>query len=155
MSKMLTAENVAFMSMLVALVAVVIGPIVTLMVAKRQIVSPIRQKWIDELRELLSEILSESKRAVVDSRGDGLLNSEQHDDGLFKRLLYLEQKLRLMLNPQESDHVALIELVNSLTDEAHHGVKDIVKFGEVIAETTALSQRILKSEWKRVKSGGA
>ena len=154
MLDLMTSENVAFMSMLVSLVAVVIGPFVTFEVARRQIISPIRQKWIDDLRELMSEFLSECERAIVIGEGLGLLNTENSDEALFKKLLYLERKLALMLNPREEDHVELVRLVRSITEEVQHGVGDFLQFGLRVADTSSLCQRILKAEWVRVKNGG-
>jgi hypothetical protein len=140
--------------MLVSLAAVVIGPIVTFKVARRQILSPIRQKWMDELRELMSEFLSECQRAIVIEEGFGLINTEMTDEALFKKLLYLEQKLALMLNPREEDHVALVKLVRAITEEVQHGVADFLQFGQKVGDASSLCQKILKSEWTRVKNGG-
>lgn len=148
-----TADVVSILSMLVALAALFVGPIVTLKVAKRQIVSPIRQKWIDELRELMSEFLSECQKAIIFNEGKGSLNIENTDEELFRKLLYFEQKLRLMLNPNEDDHTKLTEIVKEIAEETHHGVGDFIKFGEKVDRATRLSQQILKKEWERVKSG--
>ena len=148
-----TAEIISLMSMLVALVALVVGPIVTLRVAKRQIVSPIRQKWIDELRQLMSEYLSECQGAIVFDEGKGLLNVDNADKEIFLRLLFLEHKLGLMLNPQETDHVQLTSTIHDITEEVQHGVDNFSKFGEKVGSATRMCQKILKIEWTRVKSG--
>lgn len=146
------SDIVSFLAMLVSLAAVVIGPIVTFKVAKRQIVSPIRQKWIDELRELISEYLSECERLIALGE-DGILNKEDTDKSTFKRLLYLQQKLKLMLNPNELKHTELLGLVESITDEVHHGVGNLIDFGNKLRAATTISQKILKEEWVRVKTG--
>lgn len=150
------SEIISFLALLVALVAVIVGPVVTLKVAKRQIVSPIRQKWIDDLRELISEYLSECEKLMV-LGDDGLLNKEETDEKIFARLLYLEQKLKLMLNPNEGKHNELLTIVEELTEEIHHGVgnkvSDVVDFGDKLRRATKVSQNILKEEWVRVKSG--
>ncbi len=138
--------------MLVSLVAVIVGPIVTFKVAKRQIVSPIRQKWIDELRELISEYLSECQKLLVLGK-DGILNKEETDEIIFTRLLYLEQKLKLMLNTKEENHIELLDIVNDITEQIHHGVGNIIDFGGKLRGATEVSQKILKEEWVRVKSG--
>ncbi len=147
-----SSEIISFLALLVSLVAVIVGPLVTLKVAKSQIVSPIRQKWIDELRELISEYLSECKRLLVLGE-DGLLNKEKTDEKVFARLLYLEQKLKLMLNPNEERHIELLEIINELTEEIYHGVGNIIDFGGKLKGATEVSQKILKDEWVRVKSG--
>ena len=147
-----SSEIISFLAMLVSLAAVIIGPIVTFKVAKRQIISPIRQKWIDELRELISEYLSECEKLLVLGE-DGILNKEEADEKTFTRLLYLEQKLKLMLNPNEERHIELLEVVKKITEEIHHGVGNITIFGGKLKRATEISQKILKEEWARVKSG--
>jgi hypothetical protein len=146
------SDIISFLAMLVSLTAVIVGPIATSNIAKRQIVSPIRQKWIDELREVISEYLSECEKLIVLGE-DGILNKEIADKDIFKKLLYLEQKLKLMLNPNESKHIELVELIESITEEIHHGVGNLIEFGGKLKGATEISQKILKEEWVRVKSG--
>ncbi len=139
--------------MLVALCAVIVGPIVTFKVAKRQLISPMRQKWIDELRELMSQLLSESRKVVVLSEGYGLLDAEKTDESAFHKILYIEQKLGLMLNPNEAEHSELLKLVRVIAEDVQLGAGDLIKFGSRIDEAEKLCQKILKHEWERVKSG--
>ena len=146
------SDIIAFSAVIVSLVAVIISPIVSFLVAKRQIISPIRQKWIDELRELISEYLSECERLIILGE-DGFLNNEETNGILFRRLLYLEQKLKLMLNPNEEKHIQLLDAIRSIADEIHHGVGNIIDFGTKLRAATGIAQVILKVEWRRVKSG--
>jgi UDP-N-acetylenolpyruvoylglucosamine reductase len=148
-----TPEVISGMSMLVALCAVIVGPIVTFKVAKRQLISPIRQKWIDELRELMSQFLSESRKIIILSEGNGLLNADKTDESVFQKLLYIEQKLGLMLNPNEDDHSDLVKLIHVITEDVQHGGGNLIEFGSRIGEATKLCQKVLKLEWKRVKGG--
>lgn len=139
--------------MIVALCAVIVSPIVNLKVAKRQLITPIRQKWIDELRELMSQFLSESRKVVILSEGSGLLNTKMTDESVFQKLLYIEQKLGLMLNPNEVEHSTLVKLIQVITDDVQQGGCNFIEFGARIIEATALCQKILKHEWERVKIG--
>jgi len=59
-----------------------------------------------------------------------------------------------MLNPNENNHIELMDLVAEITDEVQHGVNDIIQFGAKLDNATSLCQVILKSEWERVKNGG-
>lgn len=138
--------------MIVSLAAVIIGPIVTFKVAKTQILSPIRQKWIDETRELMSGFLSECEGAIILSEGIGLLISEKTNEMRFLKLLYIERKLALMLNPKEKNHTELIDLIREITNEVQHGVSNFVKFGERVGHATTLCQIVLKIEWDRIKN---
>ena len=153
MSSLTNPEVISGLSMLVAFATIIIGPVVTFKIAKRQIISPIRQKWIDELRELMCLFLSESHKVIIISEGDGLLNVKDMDVVAFQKMLYMEQKLRLMLNPNEADHVKLIEFVKSITEDVQHGGCNLIQFSDKIGGATELSQKILKSEWSRVKQG--
>ena len=152
MSEIGACDFVPILSMCVSLAAVIVGPIASFKIAKRQIVSPIRQKWIDELREIISEYLSECEKLIVLAK-DGLLNKEFTDKEKLTRLLYLEQKLKLLLNPKEAKHIELLEVMNSLIEEIHHGVGNLIEFGGRLKGATELAQEILKEEWVRVKSG--
>lgn len=84
---------------------------------------------------------------------NGMLNAEKTDENLFTRLLYLEQKLRLMLNPKEDNHNELLEIIHNLTVDVHHGHSNLIEFGARIREATEAAQIILKQEWSRVKHG--
>ncbi|MCL5795950.1 MAG: hypothetical protein M1579_00420 [Gammaproteobacteria bacterium] len=152
MSTIEISDIVPLLTVLVSLAAVIIGPFVSLKIAKRQMLSPIRLKWIEELRELISEYLSECEKLIVLGE-DGILNKEITDKEVFKKLLYLQQKLKLMLNPHEFKHIELLELIESITDEIHHGVGNLIEFGGKLEGATEISQTILKHEWGRVKRG--
>ena len=147
-----TKDIISILAMLISLLAVIIGPIVTFKIAKRQIISPIRQKWIDELRELMSEYLSECYRLLIVGE-DGILAKEETDEVILKKMLHLEQKINLILNPNETKHIELKELIKSITEEIYHGANNLSDIGERLNETIKVSQEILKTEWKRVKNG--
>ena len=62
-----------------------------------------RQAWINELRNLLSELTSLTLHYHVSGY-------EMREDNEYARISLLEEKIRLMLNPLESDHVELEQL---------------------------------------------
>jgi hypothetical protein len=93
------------LSLIVAALAVFIGPIISWRIAKRQIASsldvankpiivPMRQAWINNLRDLLAELISSSLRYYVAGYGD-------RKDEEYQRLTLLEHKAQLMLNPND------------------------------------------------------
>lgn len=139
--------------MLVALVAVVLGPFLSAWVARRQIVAPIRQKWIDELRDLITEFLSTAQMLVVVNDSNGILNEDDIDKETYKNMLSIERKLTLMLNPNESLHNELMVHIRELLDKTEHGVSNLSEFGPLVSKITETAQRILKEEWVRVKKG--
>ncbi len=146
-------EITPFLSVLVALIAVFLGPFLSAWVARRQIVAPIRQKWIDELRDLITEFLSTARMLVVVEETNGILNKEDIDKETYKKMLSIERKLTLMLNPNETLHNDLMEHIRDLLDQTEHGVPDLLEFGSLVRETTEVAQQILKAEWVRVKKG--
>ena len=142
-----------FLSVLVALIAVLLGPLLSSWIARRQLVAPIRQKWIDELRDLITEFLSTAQMIVVFNKTNGILNEENVEKESYMKLFSIERKLTLMLNPSEDLHNELLMSVRKLLDEVEHGVNNLLQFGPLVNNITIVSQKILKKEWVRVKKG--
>lgn len=149
------AVDIPVLAVVVSILAVVTslaGLIVSFRVARMQTVSPIRQKWIDELRTLLSEYVSECEGLVFLGK-DGLLNASSLDEALIKRLLYLGARIELMLNPIEAAHSELIDIVRSISEDVYHGAGDLLDFGGRVKGVTEVSRRIFKDEWGKIKTG--
>jgi len=102
---------------------------------------------------LVSTLLSKCRAALIMHEGHGLLDKDSPDEALFKEILFLEQKLQLMLNPNEQNHQELINLVGAITDDVQHGASNIIEFGQRINDAAACCKGILKREWERVKYG--
>ena len=151
------AIDIPLISALTALVAVIVGPIVSVYVAKRQIkasvVSSSRQKWIDNLREQLSEIITGIRFLGVHSSLD--LTSETEFRERLQKLLLVETKVNLLLNPNESDHQELARNLHLAIEKIFAGSEREKRVGVIalIDLVTEQSQKILKREWQRVKSG--
>ncbi|MBI5041444.1 MAG: hypothetical protein HZB57_09715 [Gammaproteobacteria bacterium] len=141
-----------FLAVLVAFVAVFLGPILSAWIARRQIVAPIRQTWIDELRNLITDFLSTAQMIAVVNE-NGLLNENELDKETYKKMLSIERKLTLMLNPNEKLHNKLMDLIRDLLDKTEHGTSNLLEFGPLARKITETAQAILKEEWIRVKSG--
>lgn len=117
----------------------------SLAVANKQIVAPMRQKWINDLRDLIAELASDSLhyfRAGHDF--EGYKN--------FQRLTFLESKIQLMLNPNEEDHQKLewmiAEMLKALQSGGEQGRAD---FMATHPEVMKFSRQVFKREWNRVK----
>jgi hypothetical protein len=143
------------LSLLVAALAVFVGPVITwkigasqvqssLKIANKQIVAPMRQAWINDLRNTLAELLSLSVHFYVSGHGD-------RSDSDYAKIAYLEQKIRLMLNVTEKDHASLEDLVTTLTSSLSRGRDGDQAFESAHTELQNLSRTILKQEWNRVK----
>jgi hypothetical protein len=160
-------SQIPVLSLIVAALAVFVGPIISWLIAKRQIkassdlaaeqihttlasankqiVAPMRQAWINSLRDLLAEFLSSAHHYFVAGFDD-------REDTEYQRIALLRHKIGLMLNPNEQDHVRLEELVGRLIyileTDSEAGRRE---FPNLHGETTALTRTILKREWNRVK----
>ena len=150
-----TADNpvsIQIMSLLIAILATFFGPLIQLHIAKRQIrasvLSSNRQQWIDRLREqianfitIISELNTHAQFKHLDISMVIQKTREMH---------FCHSKITLMLNPEEPDHIKLIELLKS----AKTGITKTSEENNIdIPAIVALSQSIFKNEWKRVKSG--
>jgi len=150
-------NNIAqIITAVIALVAVIVGPIVSIYVVRRQIrasvVSGNRQAWINNLRDAIADYLT--KQAMV-----RIFNSESYADSSslprIEETVRLANRIELLVNPKESDHAELVVLIGKMTstmnaqNEANKGF-DVNAHSRKIIE---LSQSIFKREWDRVKRG--
>jgi hypothetical protein len=132
---------VALLSTTVALIATVVGPIISMRIAKKQIVSGFetqrqqtdtairvarlnfnamvvstnRQRWIDNLRDTLAEFLAFARSVAshIRARSFGADVPDQ-----VRRMLELSTKVELFLNPGEPDHMAFVSRLHELQSAA-------------------------------------
>ena len=146
--------DISTLSLIVAALAVVVGPMVSWAITKRQIRSslevsnkqitaPMRQAWINKLRELLAELTSSALHYYV-------AGFEDRTDKEYQRVTLLEAHIQLMLNPNEKDHQRLVGLMRSMVNEIEKSGRSR-EFESLHPEVIALSQKILKGEWDRVR----
>jgi hypothetical protein len=147
------ADIVAIIAAVTALCAVVLGPLVSMWAADKQarvaVRSANRQAWINTLRDCLAEFVS-LVTIISLSEGSDLRTK-------IEREFFLEAKIKLLLNPNETDHRALVELIDAVrtasgaTMEKYDQSKEAV-LRELVRRLGVLSQTILKREWERVKN---
>jgi len=155
---MTQTEIVASLSAVTALCAVLLGPLVSMWGANKQasvaVRSNNRQAWINSLRDALAEFSSVARVITL---------AKEFDDqyARVEKLYFLEQKMALLLNPNEEDHENLLHVAT----EARKAVIAILAFKEKpeqrdeqhqqlkksLSELTSVAQPILKKEWERVK----
>ena len=155
----------------VAFVAVIVGPLLQWLIAKRQAADNVsfkRQKWIDELREETAEFLTlmarteELRRPNPDQTIEDQKQAFNELTSANIRAFELGIRIKLRLNPREDDHNELISIFTSLsaampdpppneTDEQRKVA--ISKFAVERDKAISQVQVILKKEWERVKSG--
>src|SRR4029453_12447975 len=108
---------ISLVSACTALVASIVGPLVTLAVARRQfnatVLSANRQKWIETLRDALAELISLFVAALVIKtqwpgawdKGMGAIAAHPELLGKLERIVVVQWKIRLLMNPTEADHL--------------------------------------------------
>jgi len=156
---------VSLVSASTALVASIIGPIVTLTVARRQynatVISASRQKWIETLRDTLAELIALLRGAsVVKSkwkdkwdRGRGPLDADPAMLKKFEHIVLLQSKIDLLINPTDADHQLLCEAIETAISRLGAEESLEAETQKDIQTITRLGQAILRREWQRVKIG--
>ena len=154
------------LSLVVAALAVFVGPLVAWLVTKRQltssvvladrqiqvslsvankqIIAPMRQAWINTLRDLLAELTSSAFHYHV-------AGFEERTDEEYQRLTLLEYKVAMMLNPMEDDHKRLEQLIRQLISALERGREAEKGFPDLHQAVVTLSRQIFKREWNVVK----
>lgn len=150
---------VSILSLVVAALAVFIGPMISLWICRRELdasmaiankslTAPMRQAWINSLRDLVAELSS------------GLFHLSFADDPNksdedLRTLVLVQNKILLMLNSREADHQQLEKLISGALDALHatlgSGNDRPTELSMRLVEIRELSRTILKREWDRVK----
>jgi hypothetical protein len=153
------ALDLAIVGAVTALVAVIVGPLVTVYVAKKQISSSIvstnRQKWIDRLRDELAALLKDVQHTPSAYSANSISTSEAI--AKYGEITERSEVIKLLINPNEVDHQELVRLISTASalvissiNQKQGNAEQLQKISQNIVN---LSQKILKREWERVKSG--
>jgi len=151
----------AGISALGAIVGVVIGSIVSVLIAKQQIkatvISVSRQQWINNFRECIADFQTKAAIVLVESRLSSrdetsvAANVESFDKAT-EGVCFRAKMVALLINPNEADHLEILSLMKKLEDHCIEGDgNDRVKEERLQDSITSMGQRILKREWERVK----
>jgi hypothetical protein len=161
----MNSNLLGFISACTALIATIIGPYVAMKTARSQInanvLSTNRAKWIETMRELISSTISQLTgymilRAHLHERTPAIIATTPELLGRIERGAQTISKIRLMINPEDSDNQKLVETLdlalNCLRSQDDQSLVDrqIEAYKEEIVRQ---SQAILKQEWIRVKKG--
>lgn len=150
------SQLIPVLSLAIALLAVFVGPFVSWLITRRQlesaqrlankqIVAPMRQAWINQLRKLVAELSSSANHYFV-------AGFEHRTDAEYKRLTELQQEIILMVNPTEEAHRQLLQAIGCMLEALDRGKGQDRHFVTEVEKITNLAQRIFKEEWNRVKS---
>ncbi len=109
----------------------------------KTVLSENRQKWINDLRESVSEYIA------VHSLLEKGTSDPKSDIEQIKNLTFLQTKIMLMLNPNEESSLKLTEEMAKISKPKKD--RTDIDATEVKAKIMVLTQKILKTEWERVK----
>jgi len=151
------SEIVNIITATTALVAVIVGPIVSIYVVRRQIhasvVSTNRQARFNLLRDAIAEWLT-AEQVIFISKHTGFWEKPDAQQA-FQKMVLQEYRIRLLVDPKEPDHAKLVELLRNEFNElnesldsppAEYDKRRIYGDDKIIL----LAQSILNKEWERV-----
>lgn len=164
METILEAEKIIFLGLEVkdiisigalgiAFLALFIAPIVNARISKRQVIAPMRQAWINSLRDKISEILAIISINRLNYCPSTHWNDERKEKANkrdlenYEKLMLLEASISLHINASESDHTDLIELISIVVKQYH----DSFVSDENKTKLLELSRKVLKDEWEATK----
>jgi hypothetical protein len=132
----------------------------SLIISKEQTVSEFRQRWIDALREDIAAVVSH----VAGVQGTTIV--EKDNPELWRRVKedFLEfhevvARIKLRLNPDEARKkekgptAAVLKALDDLDATFSSPVPELLRLQGILETLITNSQKILKENWKRVRSG--
>ena len=148
-------STISILSLAVALLAVIVGPFVSWKIAKKQIESssrtarqqmlgPMRKAWINELRELISEVASSCLYYWQ-------AGFEDRSETEYKRITDIEHKIQLMINPREQAHQLLVSQIRAMIESLSQGKDGDKAFFASYETVMKTGKDVLKKEWNVVK----
>jgi len=148
---------IPILSLAVALLTVLVGPLVSWAIAKRsmmitqrtsarQLVLPMPQAWLNELRTKLAELIAITMHYYVAGYDD-------RTDEEYRNLGLLEQQLKLLLDPANSAHQKLVRAIRNAV-EAIGGVgpKGHERFAEAHLMFERLARELVQEEWASLQT---
>ena len=146
-----------------ALVAGVVGPLVSVSIAREQIratvVSNSRERWLEALRDSIADYLSLATSMYLAEHGElHQVDDMARKDKAFRRkaeqMIRVRSRIFLMTNPQEEAHRALCERIETahttLLTAPQLALQD---WRSLLDAVTQAARTVLKTEWNRVKRG--
>ncbi|MFZ3017944.1 MAG: hypothetical protein WA056_05770 [Gallionella sp.] len=132
-----------------ALVAVVVGPFLTIRASKAQMLGPMRQAWINSLRDAVAEYAARIHAGQpepsallerdVATRHAAQIGRAEHVQSTYQ----LQAKIALLINPNESEHIELVRLAKN----AYVAYLDGRDTTQPLIALEKHTQLVLKKEW--------
>jgi hypothetical protein len=146
-----TQQALAFLTaagaVLVSLLTAIVAPAVAIYVARRQIratvVSANRQKWIEQLRDVLSEFLAVHIVAFH--------TKKLSDPEISTKVFHLQNKIVLMTDPSDDRHLELNRIVEEIVSSGPNDPG--IDVWELKQRLVDVARQIFKAEFGRAKRG--
>ena len=103
-----------------------------------------RQKWINDLRDLLSEITSSCLHYFVSGY-------EDRSDEEYQHIKLLEHRIMFMINQNEPTHTDLVKTIRNMVSALERGSKFDSDFIQSYEKAVKDGRNVLKTEWNVVK----
>jgi hypothetical protein len=135
-----------------------VATLVSLIISKENKTSEFRQSWIDALRSDLAEAISSASLLNAFFATGKHVELPSEFFAAWSKASAAMARIELRLNLLEQDHeemAGLIRRAEAMIQSGANGQYDQEIAENLQTEVVALSQRILKSEWDRVRQGEA
>jgi len=146
-----------------ALVAGIIGPLVSIIVARRQIraslISNNRERWLETVRDALAEYIALVTRAALirERVGDNLEAAASGDEeyrNTAEHLVLVRSKILLMTNPLHDLHLDLCRRIDTIHDTLlSNRPVGLAQWLSQVDAVVLSGRALLRAEWARVKRG--
>lgn len=158
----MNAITVAFVTACAALVSAAVGPLVSIVVASRQIraslVSGNRERWTETLRDAIAEYVSLVLSAAMlhEARQEDPLAEIRNDPKLLElvqRVAQAKNRIDLMVNPSKPGHRELAEPVDQAYRVLLEDGGSRRQIADIVESIIRAGRAVLRTEWDRVKRG--
>ncbi len=156
------ALTITFVTACSALVSATAGPLVSIVVASRQIraslISSNRERWTEVLRDSIAEYLALAVsgamlREVLRKQALEAIRDDPPLAQLAERIALARNRILLMLNPAKEEHDKLCAAIDDADRLLLESEVTLGQMNDRVEAITRAGRAVLKAEWARVKSG--
>lgn len=163
-TRMLDQNLISLVSALTALIASIVGPMVTLYATRTQVRANVRsvnrQRWIDDFRNAVANLCSEialvaQERSKVLRGGQFVIGTNERVLQTYGKLIFTTNKIRLLVNPADESHDELMQVLDSLFEHLRNSPDDKLQMvgQEIAGRIVAMSVAIIRREWRLIQRG--
>jgi len=133
---------IPIISLIIAVLSVFVGPFISSRIANKSLLVPIHQKWVNEFRDIISELSAKALHYYVSG-------FEERKDSEYLDLEVLRQKAEFLITPHNKIHSEFIQVVSEMIDCINDGSVN-EKFKKSHIKMKSLGQSIIKEKMRTV-----